>query len=90
MAQSFKVIAKVISPKGTCVAGHKVGDEFVIGDLTPPGFCSWAFYTVFPFASTIQYNGYFPWEEDPEKAIVACPDPANPVVFQLSKVPIPG
>ena len=25
-----KIIAKVISQKGICEAGHKVGDEFVI------------------------------------------------------------
>lgn len=30
------VIAKVIFQKGTCVAGHRVGDEFVIGQKTPP------------------------------------------------------
>jgi uncharacterized repeat protein (TIGR04076 family) len=89
MVDTYKVIARVISQKGTCVAGHKVGDKFEIGEFTPPGFCSWAFYTVFPFASTIQHHGHFPWEEDPEKAIVACPDPANPVVFELSKIPNP-
>ena len=38
-----KVIAKVISQKGTCEAGHVVGDEFVMGQETPPGICSWAF-----------------------------------------------
>jgi len=87
MAGSFRIVARVISQKGTCAAGHKVGDEFTIGELTPPGFCSWAFYTIFPFATTLQYGGSFPWEEDPEKALVACPDPANPVIFQLYKVP---
>ncbi len=32
-----KIIARVISQKGTCEAGHKVGDEFVIGQTTPAG-----------------------------------------------------
>ena len=77
------VIAKVISQKGTCSAGHKVGDEFVIGQETPPGLCSWAFYTVFPFAKVLQLGGSFPWEDDPNRTTVACPDPANPVVFEL-------
>ena len=77
------VIAKVISQKGTCAAGHKVGDEFVIGQKTPPELCSWAFYTVFPFAKVLQLGGSFPWEDDPNRTTVACPDPANPVVFEL-------
>ena len=79
------VIAKVISQKGTCAAGHKVGDEFVIGQQTAPGLCSWAFYTLFPFAQVLQWGGSFPWEEDKSKTFVACPDPANPVVFELRR-----
>ena len=77
------VIARVISQKGTCAAGHKVGDEFVIGQETPPGMCAWAFYALFPFAQVLQWGGSFPWEEDKSKTFVACPDPTNPVVFEL-------
>jgi uncharacterized repeat protein (TIGR04076 family) len=80
-----EVIAKVISQRGTCAAGHKVGDIFVIGDKTPAGMCSWAFYTLFPFAEVLQYGGAFPWEKDPNKTTVACPDPDNPVVFELRR-----
>lgn len=81
-----KIIAKVISQKGICGAGHKVGDEFVIGQTTPEGMCSWAFYTLFPFAEPLQFGGKFPWEKDPKKARVACPDADNPVVFELRRV----
>jgi uncharacterized repeat protein (TIGR04076 family) len=35
--------------------------------------CSGAFYAIFPSVYILQFNGYFPWEEDTEKAIVACP-----------------
>lgn len=79
------IVAKIISQKGTCEAGHRVGDEFVIGQSTPPGMCSWAFYTLFPFAEVLQFGGSFPWEKDPAKAIVACPDADNPIVFELSR-----
>ncbi len=82
------VMAKVISQKGTCEAGHAVGDEFIIGQKTPPGICSWAFYTLFPFAEILQFGGSFPWEKDPNKATIACPDPANPVVFELRRGPL--
>jgi len=79
------VVAKVISQKGTCAAGHKVGDEFVIGEKTPPDLCSWAFYALFPFAEVLQFGGSFPWEKDKNKTTVACPDPGNPVVFELRR-----
>jgi uncharacterized repeat protein (TIGR04076 family) len=79
------VIAKVISQRGTCVAGHKVGDEFVIGQKTPPGMCSWAFYTLFPFAEVLQFGGLLPWEKDQNITTVACPDPENPVIFEVRR-----
>ncbi|MFC1986615.1 TIGR04076 family protein [Chloroflexota bacterium] len=79
------VMAKVVSQKGTCAAGHEVGDEFIIGQQTPPNLCSWAFYTIFPFAEVLQFGGSFPWEQDINKTTVACPDPANPVVFELRR-----
>jgi len=60
-----------------------VGDEFEIGECTPPGMCSWAFYTIFPFAQVLKFGGSFPWEKDKDGTTVACPDPDNPVVFDL-------
>ena len=82
-----EVVARVISQKGTCEAGHKVGDEFVIGEKTPPGVCSWAYYALFPFAEVLQFVGTFPWENDPDRTTVACPDAGNPVVFELKRIP---
>jgi uncharacterized repeat protein (TIGR04076 family) len=85
-AEFNEVIITVISQKGSCEAGHKVGDEFRIADKTPAGMCPWAFYALFPFISPLMFGGSFPWEEDKDKAIVACPDPANPVVFELKRL----
>jgi uncharacterized repeat protein (TIGR04076 family) len=85
-AEFYEVAARVISQKGNCALGHKVGDRFVIGDKTPAGMCSWAFYTLFPFASVLQCGGAFPWEKERDKTTVACPDPANPVVFELERL----
>jgi len=79
------VVAKVISQKGAYEAGHKVGDTFVIGQQTPPNLCSWAFQSLFPFAEVLQFGGSFPWESDRNKTTVACPDPENPVVFELRR-----
>jgi uncharacterized repeat protein (TIGR04076 family) len=85
-AKFYKVSATIISQRGKCEAGHKVGDEFLISDKTPTGMCAWAFYTVFPFASALQVGGSFPWEEDEGMATVACPDPTNPVIFELKRL----
>ena len=79
------VNAVVVSQKGTCSAGHKVGDSFIIGQKTPAGMCSWAFAALFPFAETLEFGGSFPWEKDPSKATVACPDPENPVVWEVRR-----
>jgi uncharacterized repeat protein (TIGR04076 family) len=84
-----KIIARIVSQKGFCEAGHKVGDEFVIGQTAPAGMCSWALFALFPFAEVLQFDGTFPWEKDPDKARVACPDPDNPVVFELKRVDTP-
>jgi len=86
MAEWYRVKAKVINQKGTCEAGQKVGDEFIIGNTLPAGMCAWAFYTIFPFVTALQAGGTFPWEEDKDTAVVACPDPQNPVVFELKRV----
>ncbi len=80
-----RVVARVLSQQGSCEAGHCTGDEFVIGQTTPAGMCSWAFYTLYPFAQVLQFGGRFPWESDPDVARVACPDADNPVVFELRR-----
>jgi uncharacterized repeat protein (TIGR04076 family) len=84
-SQMSDIIAEVISQKGTCEAGHKVGDKFILGQQTPLNLCSWAFYALFPFAEVLQFGGSFPWENDKNKTTVACPDPTNPVVFELRR-----
>ena len=71
-----EIIARVVSQKGNCDAGHKVGDEFTLGQKTPPEMCSWAFYSLFPVAEVLEFGGSFPWEKDPDKATVTSPDPA--------------
>ena len=93
MANPEKVILKIISVKGTCAAGHFVGQEFdlskdfllgVSGD--PRAICPSAFHAVFPSWRVLRHGGEFPWEEDREKTTIACPDPINPVVMELRRV----
>ena len=81
----YKVKAKVVSQKGHCEIGHKLGDEYVIDDSVPTGMCSWAFFALFPFVTALKAGGAFPWEKDKDTTTVACPDPTNPVVFELRR-----
>lgn len=86
MENWYKVKLKVISQKGHCEAGHKVGDEYLLGDTVPAGICSWAFFALFPSLSALQSGGAFPWEKDKDVTTVACPDPTNPVIFELRRI----
>ena len=79
----MEVEARIISQKGSCDAGMREGDRFIIGQKTPAGMCAWAFHALFPFAQTLIFGGSFPWEREPATSVVACPDPDNPVVFEL-------
>ena len=86
MAERYNIQVKVISQKGNCVIGHKVGDEFVISRTTPAGICMAAFNAFFPDMRILMFGGTLPWSKDPDTATVACPDAANPVVFELRRI----
>ncbi|MFC1981587.1 TIGR04076 family protein [Chloroflexota bacterium] len=85
MAERYEIVVKVVSQKGTCVYGHKVGDEWTIQRLTPGGICLGAFNNFYPFFRVLNFGGGFPYEKDPSVTRVACPDPNNPAVFELRR-----
>ncbi|GAH93222.1 unnamed protein product, partial [marine sediment metagenome] len=86
-AERYDVAIKVISQKGSCTAGHKVGDEWVIGNESPEGICLLALNAVYHNARVLMFGGSFPWESNPDVATgVACPDGKNPVVFELRRL----
>jgi uncharacterized repeat protein (TIGR04076 family) len=85
MAESL-VRVKVISQQGHCEAGHKVGDEWLVGEKTPEGMCVFAFASIFPAMTPLMFDGAFPWEKDPDRTTAVCPDPDNPVIFEISRV----
>ncbi|MFC1987527.1 TIGR04076 family protein [Chloroflexota bacterium] len=82
----YEVQAKVISIKGTCNAGHNVGDEWVIGRTTPEGICLSAFNSIFPNLRILQFGGSPPGSDDPESTRSACPDPKNELVIELRRI----
>ncbi len=83
----FEVLAKVISQKGTCAAGHKVGDEILFDGMSVKGnICMSAMYSMLPKVFAMRYGAHFPWLRDPDVATHACPDAQNPVVFEIRRI----
>ena len=71
MADPMKVVLKITSVKGTCAAGHKVGEEFDLSKDFVLGYsgngkalCPSAFYAAFPNWRVLRFGGELPWEED--------------------------
>jgi uncharacterized repeat protein (TIGR04076 family) len=87
MAERYGVKISVVSQKGNCAAGHKVGDQFLIYRHTPPGFCIFAYSAIDPDLRTLMFGGKYPWSQDSEVYVGCCPDPKNPVVFELRRIP---
>jgi uncharacterized repeat protein (TIGR04076 family) len=86
--QGYKIIAKVVSQKGTCGFGYKPGDEIVFDGETIRGrICMSALYSFLPKVYAMRYGAVFPWlQENKDVAPHACPDAANPVVFEIRRV----
>jgi uncharacterized repeat protein (TIGR04076 family) len=81
------VAVKITSQEGSCFRGHKVGDEWIIGETTPAGICLTAFNDLFPYLLVLMWGGVFTWTSDPDIVPnVACSDAKNPVVFELRRI----
>lgn len=78
---------KVASVKGTCGAGCKVGDVARVTEQGVEGkICIHALYSMLPAVFAMLYEARFPWLSDPDVKTHACPDAANPVVFEIRRV----
>jgi uncharacterized repeat protein (TIGR04076 family) len=81
------VTVKVISVKGECVQGCKPGDIATITERGVEGhLCIHALYAMLPAAFAMLYDVEFPWLSDKDRKTHPCPDAANPVVFELTKI----
>ena len=59
----YPVRMKVTETHPTCAAGHKVGDEWIWEDTTPPGICSSIFACSFNAYLALRYGGKEPEAE---------------------------
>ena len=82
----YRVKIEVISQTGDCANGHKVGDAWIAGHVTPGGICIAAFNAMCPQLNILEFGGSYPWKADKDVVQAACPDATNPVVFQLTRL----
>ena len=87
MTEMYDVLVRIISQKGECALEHKLGQEWVVSDKTPEGICLSAFNAMLPNIKVLMFGGVFPWAKDPDTSRAACSDAANPVVFELRRIP---
>jgi uncharacterized repeat protein (TIGR04076 family) len=86
MREKYSVNIRVISQKGKCTRGHKVGDEWTMYSGIPGGICSEAFHAIYPNLRVLMFGGSSPYGDDPEVSTRACPDGDNPVIFELRRL----
>jgi uncharacterized repeat protein (TIGR04076 family) len=61
--QIYPVRVRVVETHPTCGAGHKVGDEWIWEDTTPPGLCSSVFACSFNAYLALRFGGKEPEAE---------------------------
>jgi len=81
----YKITAAVKSIKGECSAGHKVGDKFDLSCYSSDGLCGFFYHDLFPWISTLQFGGEYPWYEDKDTIELGCIDSYNEVTLVLKR-----
>ena len=80
----YRVIGTVKSVKGTCSAGHKVGDRIALSGHDTGGLCGFFYHDIFPTIIMLQFGGQYPWG-DPDRVELECMDKFNEVTIELQR-----
>ena len=84
MPEPSEVEVTVQSVKGKCNFGHEVGDKIYFdGKKIRGDICYNALTVALPKVYALRYGAQFPWGD---VVVDACPDPENPVVFEMRRV----
>lgn len=78
----YKITGTIIKVKGTCSAGHYVGEKLEISCHNTGGLCGFFYHDIFPTLCTFQFGGSMPWWQK-EEIELSCPDKENEVVLRL-------
>ena len=82
-----RVLGTIKSVKGTCSAGHKVGDQLELSGYSSGGLCGFFYHGIFPYLIMLQFGGSFPpdWG-DPDVVEIDCMDKWNTVTIELRRI----
>jgi uncharacterized repeat protein (TIGR04076 family) len=89
---SYPVKIRVVSVKGTCALGHKVGQEWISTYDTgkgpdTPNICAAALMPMLANLKALQWGAPIAAPTpDPDTIYCCCPDPLNPVVFETKRL----
>lgn len=83
-----RVIGTIKGVKGTCHAGHKVGDKIELSGYESGGLCGFFYHDIFPSIIMLQFGGSLPkeWMPDADTVEMECLDRFNVVRMELRRV----
>jgi uncharacterized repeat protein (TIGR04076 family) len=83
----YRVVGTIKGVKGSCSAGHKVGDQLELSGQSAGGLCGFLYHSVFPYLIMLQFGGGYPAEwGDPDVIEVDCVDKMNTVTIELRRI----
>jgi uncharacterized repeat protein (TIGR04076 family) len=83
----FDIEVTVTEVKRKCAFGYKVGDKIVFNGKHIKGdTCYSVLMAMFPKIYAMRYDAEFPWAKNKDSIHNACPDPENPVVFEIKRI----
>jgi len=83
----YRVVGTIKAVKGSCSAGHKVGDQLELGGHSAGGLCGFLYHSVFPYLIMLQFGGGYPAEwGDPDVIELDCVDKMNTVTIELRRI----
>lgn len=87
MHMPYIIEVTIKGQEGDCAFGHEVGDRIVFDGKSIKGnICYSALMAILPKIFAMRYGTEFPWAKDNGTILNACPDPENPVVFEIRQI----
>ncbi|MFA6223686.1 MAG: TIGR04076 family protein [Desulfomonilaceae bacterium] len=83
----YRIIGTIKRVKGSCSAGHGVGDQIELSGHDTGGLCGFLYHQIFPYLVMLQFGGGFPSEwGDPDVVEMDCFDKSNVVTIELKRI----
>ncbi len=83
----YRVLGTIKAVKGTCSAGHKVGDQIELSGYRSGGLCGFFYHDIFPYVVMLQFGGSFPADwGDPDVIEIDCMDKWNTATIELRRI----